>query len=257
MAFFAYRKHLEVPDPFDGSERGQEHCLKRQELQLESSGSKGPLWIPARTIEWSQEGTSGDLEGFILLAPFRNLTMRSCFPRDRPSTASWWAAIVATYTFKVEGDSLCIWRFHRSGRGCHMVPSPWERMSFLRGIRQGGAVAREMSSGNQVRVGQWGANSRSCSSSCATRLTGGNEYLRKARGQLCASASVLRGPSVREKYSWQWELLSSSAPQLQAVDVPKQSGPCPEPRGCLPVACSAPARAGGICCDNSMPGHLF
>ncbi len=46
-------------------------------------------------------------------------------------------------------------------------------------------------------------------------------------------------------------------PQLQAVDVPKQSGPCPEPRGCLPVACSAPARAGGICCDKSMPGHLF
>ncbi len=29
--------------------------------------------------------------------------------------------------------------------------------------------------------------------------------------------------------------------QLQAVDVPKQSGPCPEPRSCLPVACSAPA----------------
>ncbi len=29
------------------------------------------------------------------------------------------------------------------------------------------------------------------------------------------------------------------------------------PRGCLPVACSAPARAGGICCDNSMPGYLF
>ncbi len=33
--------------------------------------------------------------------------------------------------------------------------------------------------------------------------------------------------------------------------------PFPEPRGCLPIACSAPARAGGICCDNSMPGHLF
>ncbi len=32
--------------------------------------------------------------------------MRSCFPRDQPSTASWWAAIVATYAFKVEGDSL-------------------------------------------------------------------------------------------------------------------------------------------------------
>ncbi len=69
-----------------------------------------------------------------------------------------------------------------------------------------------MSSGNQVRVGQWGATSRTCSSSslslhsvCASRLTGGNAYLRKARGQLCASASVSRGPSVREKYSWQWE----------------------------------------------------
>ncbi len=51
----------------------------------ESNGSKGPLWSPARTIERSQEGTRGDLEGFILLAPFRNLTMRSCFPRDRLS----------------------------------------------------------------------------------------------------------------------------------------------------------------------------
>ncbi len=34
-ALFTYRKHLEVPDPFDGSERGQERCLKRQELQLD------------------------------------------------------------------------------------------------------------------------------------------------------------------------------------------------------------------------------
>ncbi len=79
-------------------------------------------------------------------------------------------------------------------------------------MRQGGAVVRDMSSGNQVRVGQWGATSRTCSSSslslhsvCASRLTGGNAYLRKARGQLCASVSVPRGPSVREKYSWQWE----------------------------------------------------
>ncbi len=39
----------------------------------------------------------------------------------------------------------------------------------------------------------------------ASRLTVGNAYLRKAQGQLCASASVPRGPSVREKYSWQWE----------------------------------------------------
>ncbi len=101
---------------------------------------------------------------------------------------------------------------HGSGRGSHMVPSPWEKRSFLRGMRQGGAVVREISSGNQVRVGQWGATSRTCSSSslslhsvCVSRLTGENAYLRKARGQLCACASVPRGPSVREKYSWQWE----------------------------------------------------
>ncbi len=31
-ALFAYQKCLEVPDPFDGSEHGQERCLKRQEL---------------------------------------------------------------------------------------------------------------------------------------------------------------------------------------------------------------------------------
>ncbi len=30
-----------------------------------------------------------------------------------------------------------------------MVPSPWERRSFIRGMRQGGAVARDISSGNQ------------------------------------------------------------------------------------------------------------
>ncbi len=93
-----------------------------------------------------------------------------------------------------------------------MVLSPWERRSFLRGMREGGAVAREMSSGNQVRVGQSGATSRTCSSSslslhsvCASRFTGGNGYLHEAWGQMCTSASVRRGPSVREKYSWQWE----------------------------------------------------
>ncbi len=93
-----------------------------------------------------------------------------------------------------------------------MVPNPWEKISFLRGMRQGGAVVRKMSSGNQVRVDQWGATSRICSSSslslhsvCASRLTGGNAYLRKAQGQLCTSASLPRGPLVREKYSWQWE----------------------------------------------------
>ncbi len=61
-----------------------------------------------------------------------------------------------------------------------MVPSPWERRSFLGGMRQGGAAAREISSGNQVQLGQYGATSRTCSSFslilhsvCAIRLTGG------------------------------------------------------------------------------------
>ncbi len=80
-------KTLGGPRAFDGSER----CLADRNFSFtESSGSKGPLWSPARMIERSQEGTRGILEGFILLAPFRNLTMRSCYPRDRPSTASWW-----------------------------------------------------------------------------------------------------------------------------------------------------------------------
>ncbi len=93
-----------------------------------------------------------------------------------------------------------------------MVPSPWERRSFLRRMHQGGAVARKMSSENQVRVGQSGATSRTCSSCslslhsvCASRLTGGNAYMCKSWAQLCASASVPRGPSVREKYSWRWK----------------------------------------------------
>ncbi len=46
------------------------------------------------------------VSGFSLLAPLRNLMTRSCFPRDLPSTASWCAAIAATYTLRVEGDSL-------------------------------------------------------------------------------------------------------------------------------------------------------
>ncbi len=34
-ALFAHRKCLEVPDPLDGSDRGQEHCLSRQVFQLD------------------------------------------------------------------------------------------------------------------------------------------------------------------------------------------------------------------------------
>ncbi len=66
----------------------------------------------------------------------------------------------------------------------------------------------------------------------------------------CVGLPCWRSPSLNDG-------LPTTVVSTTAVDVPKQPGPCPEPRGCLPVACSAPARAGGICCDNSMPGHLF
>ncbi len=106
-ALFAHRKCLEVPDPLDGSERGQERCLSRQVFQLDwVQRLKGTPLKSSQDDREVQEGIRGGLEGFNLLAPLRNLTMRSCFPRDRPSTASLWAAIAATYTFKVEGDSL-------------------------------------------------------------------------------------------------------------------------------------------------------
>ncbi len=53
------------------------------------------------------------------------------------------------------------WRLHKSRCGCQRVPSLWEkRRSLLRGIFQGGAVARNISSGNQVRLGQYGAIKR-------------------------------------------------------------------------------------------------
>ncbi len=34
-------------------------------------------------------------------------------------------------------------------------------------------------------------------------------------------------------------------------------GPVQSSEAACPFACSAPARAGCICCDNNMPGHLF
>ncbi len=39
-----------IPDPFDGSERGQEHCLKRQELQLD--------WV--QWLKWAPLKSSQD-----------------------------------------------------------------------------------------------------------------------------------------------------------------------------------------------------
>ncbi len=43
-ALFAYRKCLEVPDPFDGSERGQERCLYETgtSARLSPAAQRGP-----------------------------------------------------------------------------------------------------------------------------------------------------------------------------------------------------------------------
>ncbi len=64
-------------------------------------GSKGSSFKAART----ERVTRGGRRWFNLLAPLRNLMTKSCFPTNLPSTASWCAAIVATYTLRVEGDS--------------------------------------------------------------------------------------------------------------------------------------------------------
>ncbi len=88
----------------------------------------------------------------------------------------------ATHGGSIDLDAGAIWR------------------SFLRGMSQGGAVAREMSSGNQVRVGQWGATSRTCSSSslslhsvCASRLTGGKRTLSVRPEASCVPVRQCRG----------------------------------------------------------------
>ncbi len=90
-ALFAHRKCLEVPDPLDI----EVSAVRSAVLATGISALLSP--VAQRDPSEVQPGQ----------APIRNLTMRSCFPRDRPSTASGWAAIAATYTSKVEGDSLC------------------------------------------------------------------------------------------------------------------------------------------------------
>ncbi len=76
--------------------------------------------------------------------------------------------------------------------------------SFFRGICQGGAVTRSISSGNQVRVGQYGAMSRICSSSSlilhsvsARRLTG---EMHTCEGP-AASCVPVRRPPCRLMYA--------------------------------------------------------
>ncbi len=225
-ALFAHRKCLEVPDPLDGSERGQERCLSRQVFQLDwvqrlkgtpLKSSQDDREVPGGHQGWPRgvqpPGTPQEPHDEIMLSqgpavhcivmgrdsghihfqgggwqptlqpflqerkhysnrassgvfsarrtPVCEQTPLQCIglPCRRSSSLSdglYHRLWETTQVCRVPSRSHA-WRFHRSGRGCQMVPSPWERRSFLRGMRQGGAVARRMSSGNQVRVGQNGS----------------------------------------------------------------------------------------------------
>ncbi len=92
------------------------------------------------------------------------------------------------------------WRFLDLDAGATWCRAPKKEVLPQRDA-PGGAVTRSMSSENQVWVNQDGATGRTCSSSsltlhsvCVRKLTGGNAYLRRAQGQLCASGSMPRGP---------------------------------------------------------------
>ncbi len=71
-----------------------------------SKGSNRPCCSSLSIRDRSQEGIGGGRGGFNILAPLRNLMTQSCFPTDFPFTGSWLAAIAATWTLRVEGDSL-------------------------------------------------------------------------------------------------------------------------------------------------------
>ncbi len=89
------------------------------------------------------------------------------------------------------GGWLWLWTQLDCG-GCHKVARLWVSRSFLREIYIGWAFTRIISSENQVRMGQYSATSRICSSSslilhsvCARRLTGVNLLAKALRPVVC------------------------------------------------------------------------
>ncbi len=87
-------------------------CLQVPNLLIEANAVRNRVFIE-RNFNWmqrlkgavcralgtnakSQEGREGGLGVFNLLTPLRNLTTRSCFPTDLPSTGSWWEKIAVT-----------------------------------------------------------------------------------------------------------------------------------------------------------------
>ncbi len=91
------------------------------------------------------------------------------------------------------------WRFHRSGRGCHMVPSPWERRSFhapRRGCCEENEFGKPCPGRSLWRDQQDLLLVLPDLAVYASRLIGANAYLRKA--------SCVPVPP-QYKYSWQRE----------------------------------------------------
>ncbi len=85
-ALFTHRKCLEVPTLLMEMSAARSFVSADRNLSsTDSSGSTGP---PLQSSQDNREIPGGGLGRRNLLAPLRNLTMRSCFPRDRPSTAS-------------------------------------------------------------------------------------------------------------------------------------------------------------------------
>ncbi len=99
-------------------------------------------------------------------------------------------------------------------KGAIRCPVSEVSRSFLRGICQGGAVTRSISSGNQVRVGQYWRHEQdlllvtpwSYTVVCARRLTGGERILAKAPRPTVCQCICTECSSVSEKKNWQWEV---------------------------------------------------
>ncbi len=266
-ALFAHRKCLEVPDPLDGIERGQERCLSRYKLDWLQQFNGTPLQssqdnreIPGGHQGWPRRmqapGTPQEPHDEIVLSqgPAVHCIMMHCdsshirfegggwqptlqpFLQEKSTTpivhlqgSSQWeehqianrlhsktraclveralAWVKVSSTASAQNTQVCrvssrnhTWRFQDLDAGAR-----WCRAPEKGGPSSEGCARRGCHEEHEFRKpglgGPNGVTGRTCSSSlltlhsvCARRLTGGSANLRKTQGQLCASASMPRGP---------------------------------------------------------------
>ncbi len=81
--------------------------IDRMFKSADCKGSKWAIWSARSTRAKSQEGMEGVEEDLTVSPPLRNLTTRSYLPTYLPSMWSWYEAIAAAWTLRVEGDCLC------------------------------------------------------------------------------------------------------------------------------------------------------